>query len=352
MAKNDKTKNQEITSASVLAFERKLAVSDGMLFGTNWQNRYTAFQPIKVVEKSVRGTISNRLSNKTNDAAKLNASIEHPNPQTVDAASLSWNQDTLKLKFTLKVLSGAGDPSACNDIEHFHRIQKMYEGYVKDTEFKELAHRYAVNLANARFLWRNRVGAEKLEVKITVPEDEETWTFNGYNVPIRHFETADTMSNEEKQGLEKLADKIAQALCGNRSYLFLEVEAYALLGKGQEVYPSEELIMEKGKSSKSKVLYQVDGVAAMHSQKLGNAIRTIDTWYSGAEAQGPIAVDAYGAVTTLGRAYRPPKEGKDFYTLFDRWSSGVELENLDDKHYVMAMLVRGGVFGVSSKEKD
>ena len=26
--------------------------------------------------------------------------------------------------------------------------------------------------------------------------------------------------------------------------------------------------------------------------------------------------------------------------------------NLDDKHYVMAMLVRGGVFGVSSKEKD
>jgi CRISPR-associated protein Csy3 len=51
----------------------------------------------------------------------------------------------------------------------------------------------------------------------------------------------------------------------------------------------------------------------MHSQKVGNAIRTIDTWYPGYENhQRPIAIDPYGAVTNLGRAYRQPKQNTDF----------------------------------------
>lgn len=127
----------------------------------------------------------------------------------------------------------------------------------------------------------------------------------------------------------------------------IEVEAFVKVGKGQEIYPSEELILDKGKGKKSKVLYQVNGVAAMHSQKLGNAIRTIDTWYPTRDGQKnkPIAVEPYGAVTNLGIAYRSPKEKKDFYTLFDAWSAGDTLESADDQNYVMAVLVRGGVFG-------
>lgn len=49
--------------------------------------------------------------------------------------------------------------------------------------------------------------------------------------------------------------------------------------KVKEVYPSEELVLDKGKGERSKILYHVNDVAAMHSQKLGNALRTIDTWY-------------------------------------------------------------------------
>lgn len=44
----------------------------------------------------------------------------------------------------------------------------------------------------------------------------------------------------------------------------------------------------------------------MHSQKVGNAIRTIDTWYA-EEVAFPIAAEPYGAVTTLGTAFRQPK---------------------------------------------
>ena len=93
-------------------------------------------------------------------------------------------------------------------------------------------------------------------------------------------------------------------------------------------------------------------MAAMHSQKISNAIRTIDTWYPAFESSevGPIAVEPYGAVTNLGQAYRAPKEKMDFYTLFDRYALGGELKHEEDEHYVMAVLVRGGVFGQSGKE--
>ena len=47
--------------ASVLAFEKKLVPSDGYLYGTTWQQRGTLEYPLELREKSVRGTISNRL---------------------------------------------------------------------------------------------------------------------------------------------------------------------------------------------------------------------------------------------------------------------------------------------------
>jgi CRISPR-associated protein Csy3 len=35
------------------------------------------------------------------------------------------------------------------------------KGYIAEYGFNELAQRYAINLANGRFLWRNRIGCEK-----------------------------------------------------------------------------------------------------------------------------------------------------------------------------------------------
>nr|WP_262985309.1 type I-F CRISPR-associated protein Csy3 [Vibrio cholerae] len=51
-------KNNDI--ASVLAFEKKLVPSDGYLFGCQWETKEQA-TPLTLQEKSVRGTISNRL---------------------------------------------------------------------------------------------------------------------------------------------------------------------------------------------------------------------------------------------------------------------------------------------------
>lgn len=44
-----------------------------------------------------------------------------------------------------------------------------------------------------------------------------------------------------------LAAKIAGALSGKSEFPLLEIDAYAQAGLAQEVYPSEELVLDKGK---------------------------------------------------------------------------------------------------------
>lgn len=333
---------------SVLAFEKKLVPSDGRMYGTAWENRENA-APLKLQGKSVRGTISNRLKAAVkNDPAKLNAEVEKPNLQTVDVCALATEQDTLRLHFTLKILGGVERPSACNNPAFKQKYSAAVRDYTAREGFRELAKRYAVNIANARFLWRNRVGAEKIEVRVQALNQaaQQSWIFDATNFSTRDFNTDDNQMNS-------LADRIAAALSSEDDFLMLEINCFAKVGKAQEVYPSEELVLDKGNSKKSKVLYDVDGIAAMHSQKIGNALRTIDTWYPEhgnlETSAGPIAIEPYGAVTNLGKAFRTPRDNNDFYTFFDKFAWGEKLERIEDEHYVMAVLVRGGVFGESDK---
>ena len=339
--------------ASVLAFEKKLVPSDGRMYGTMWEHRNDQSVPLVLVEKSVRGTISNRPNKKDQaafekDPAKLDAKVENPNLQTVDVSALGTDQDTLKLHFTLKVLGGVAHPSACNNAAFKKTYYTAATSYIDGNKFEELARRYALNIANARFLWRNRVGAEHIEVQVKAlnKSPEQSWIFDATKFSTRNFPAADEQVNS-------LAQNIATALSSDDDFLMLEIICFAKVGKAQEIYPSEELVLDKGKGKKSKVLYSVDGIAAMHSQKIGNALRTIDTWYPDfgdpENSAGPIAVEPYGAVTNLGRAFRSPKDKQDFYTLFDKFARGEKLPRIEDEHYVMAVLVRGGVFGESDK---
>jgi CRISPR-associated protein Csy3 len=346
----------DLTTASVLAFERKLDPSDGLFSAGNWETRQSGQQwpAIAIHEKSVRGTISNRLKAKDQSPAKLDAAIQSPNLQTVDVATLPGDGDTLRVRFTLRILGGTGTPSACNNAAYQAKLQSVVQGYREEQGFGELARRYAFNLANARFLWRNRVGAEQVEVQVRQLDKGNilsTWTFDALSFSLRNFMAPDSQA----QDLQSLADTIQQGLAGNKAVI-LEIVAYARIGDGQEVYPSQELILDKGdkKGQKSKTLYQVKQVAALHSQKIGNALRTIDDWYGNEDGDGlgPIAIEPYGSVTTQGKAYRPPKNG-DFYSLLDAWVlKDQPPAKLEDRHFVMAILVRGGVFGESEKEKE
>lgn len=334
----------KLTTPTVLAFERNLDISDGFFAQKNSQSQ-GAITPVSIQEKSVRGTISNRLKNAvTADPTKLDAEIQKANLQKVDAASLAQDNDTLVVSWTCKVLPFDGKPNVCNNQDYQAKVLSVVQGYLQEHGVKELAHRYATNIANARWLWRNRVGAKKITVRVdcTTANDKKTLQFDAKSIALHDFQT-------KNADLAVLADWIEQGLLG-KAFIILNIEAEAVVGYGQEVYPSQELILDTG-NQKSKVLYQTDNTAAIHSQKIGNAIRTIDTWYAAyAQTNFAIAIEPYGTVTTLGTAFRQPKEKQDFYSLFDNWVLKGDKPSVENQHYVMAVLIRGGVFGASGKE--
>lgn len=332
----------KLVTPSVLAFERNLDISDAIFTQKDSQNDKDEPITLRIREKSVRGTISNRLKNAiTNDPAKLDAETEKANLQRVDVATLDNDKDTLIATFSIKVLPFTGRPNVCNEQDYQQKVMETVQQYLNESGLDELAKRYAVNIANARWLWRNRMGAET--IKINVKCGEKLVTFdNAKQFSLNHFDYSDSK-------IDEIASEIKQGLLGEK-FVILYVTAYANMGYGQEVYPSQELVLDSSSNNrKSKVLYEINQKAGMHSQKVGNAIRTIDTWYAD-EVAFPIAAEPYGAVTTLGTAFRQPKVKNDFYTLFDNWLLKDEVPPVEQQHYIMSILIRGGVFGASGKE--
>ncbi len=331
------SKNTAITTPTVLAFERKLSVSDARLYSGQWQQ--DLWQPISVQSKAVKGTISNRQKDSiAGNPAKMDAEIQKANLQQIETAALPAQHDTLKVVFSLRVLGELHKPSVCNQPAYQQKLQQIITAYSEQYGFEEVAHRYACNIANGRFLWRNRTVAEQINIRVR--HNQQHWQFDSQQFSLHNFQS------DDKQ-LQQLATLIAAGLKGQHSVL-LQIEAQAQIGEGQEVYPSQELILDSNATNK-KVLYQVGGIAAMHSQKIGNALRTIDTWHPYVDEYSAIAIEPYGAITNRGVACRQPKQKDDFYTLLDNWILNDKQPQPEQQHYVMAVLIRGGVFGGKSE---
>ena len=104
----------------------------------------------------------------------------------MDVATLPADADTLKVQFTLRVLPGTGTPSACNSAEYQAKLLQAVQSYVAEHGYAELANRYAANLANGRFLWRNRVGAEHVRVDVARLRTARL-SSNGASMPWRRI---------------------------------------------------------------------------------------------------------------------------------------------------------------------
>ncbi|ASY29991.1 CRISPR protein, Cas7 [Taylorella equigenitalis 14/56] len=332
---------------SVLAFEKKIVPSDGLLFGSSWDSPEKLI-PLKIIEKSIRGTISHFIETESKDSLKLIANVENANLQTIDTCYLPFDCDTLVMKFTLKFLGKISTPSSCNNPEFSTNLQNKVKA-IEEKDISELSTRYAINIANSRYLWRNRLGAEEIKVNIKAifvsksgsKSESKNFEFDSFDFAMNSFDTED-------EHIKDLARLISLAFLDKLHYLILEVECRAKIGSSQEVYPSEELVPNKEdtkklKNTKSKILFEILGQAGMHSQKIGNAIRTIDTWYPNYnDFNFPIAIEPYGSVTTRSIALRNNRS--NFYDLFKKFLDGKKIEK-NDELYILAILIRGGILG-------
>jgi len=324
-----KKTTESIVRPKNLACARSINVSEGKMFQAIWETRTKETPSLCVYDKAVLASKSYDMSD-----TKVNTEAGQPNPQKGQACALSIENDTLLLNFTVKVFPVAQQVHSCPDENYQRSLNELFNYVNEKNIFYKLSQLYTNNIANARFLWRNRRSARQIETHIWM--DGEEIIFNSKNFRLDEFVYDD-------DNINKIALAMAKALAGDVEFLDLEVKCYAQLGKGMEVFPSQEMTID---GDGGKVLFSYEGSAGIHSQKIGNAIRTIDIWYPDYEKYGfALPVEPYGVKRSLGLVLRT---SKSFYKLIDKHITALDQAPEEDLLYIMAVIIRGGLFGTKS----
>jgi CRISPR-associated protein Csy3 len=388
-----------------LNYPRSISPSEGLMFGLVGDREV----PIAVVERTVRGSISSyedeekiaRAAEKAKKAAKgpkaAKASNDdavsedapeaddtaedgdgsqavkrkdtaNANIQRIDVAHLPPGASHLVLRFSMVFQGLSQVPHGCNSTGMRNSLIALASAFREKRGYRELAERYAWNLINGRVLWRNRIArGRRIEIAL---DGAEPLVFQDDRIGTFTYPGAAAMPD----GFETLAS------ANREGSLFAEVRIVGALPSGAEVYPSQSFIekeagaKKKKEGEKTKLLSSqvavVDGrevrQAVMHSQKIGNAIRTIDEWHPQTEEFGAVAVEAYGYVQHAGKVVRQEarkhefdEQGVDLYELLKdvealtrRVGEAKPGQVPSDALYAMANLVKGGVFSGSKEVKE
>ncbi|MDH5231663.1 MAG: type I-F CRISPR-associated protein Csy3 [Gammaproteobacteria bacterium] len=350
----------KITIPSLLNYTRSIIPSEGVFSAIMSDG---ASQPIVVQEKTVLGTIANygnvyKKGDKQANEDEINKQMMggKNNIQRIDACYLPPEADTLELAFTIKVLGNSQGPDACNNTDVRDKLESISSAYSDKNGYEFLARQYVGNIINGSFLWRNRYGWNKTVTLWFSDKPKEQYLFGIID------QRQPVLKVENQIDLDIVCKTFAKGLSGELPVV-IHVKAQVTIGQGQEVYPSQEFV-ESRSSQKSKVLFTIEqggkSVAGMHSQKIGNALRTIDQWYPGSDGSRPLAVDPFTVDKRRGETVRlPDRERSDFYSLLKNidelnasMSATDSAEKLSgDVHYFMANLIRGGVFSGESQSK-
>jgi CRISPR-associated protein Csy3 len=343
----------------MLAFARSVQITEGVFHGIRGASEGRERVPIEVLRKGVRG--------QTSDAKGENAGKS--NPQIVEFAAVPQGCDGIELSFSGRVLAGAMRPHACDEAEVARAYKDLARAYAERGGFRHLAELYAWNIANGRFAWRNRWQTDKAEVRIEF--DGRKVAFDPLDAKLRDLETpagldkmAEAMALGGQEDLDTFVKRFANGLCRPEDPFTFSVVWAATMQAGQEVFPSQEYVREEAaKSDTASRVYaklpalhggRVVEQASMHSQKIGAALRHIDVWYGDPPCRA-IAVNPYGGVQETGEVLRNTESKRSFYDLRrkpDALFAALERKEQipHDLHFIMANLVRGGVFGTAKGE--
>lgn len=374
---------------STLAFTRSLEPSLFAFFAENSQDKTEPKQPVLVVEEALRGTISNYMDSSVLNAhlAKANDEKSEKNPrnanlQSVEKACLPIGLDTLVAEGHISFLANTAHSCMSNDPGFMHTYGPYHQLFTELGGWKILAERYVMNMVNGRWLWRNRTQvaqAENGSLNIMLnykPASAETAINIGIDaltIPANQcLQISAIKDAQQREQLSLLTDHIANALSAQgddawKQGLRIGLTAKAVIGKGATVYPSQEFATSADKNAEgrdiSKILakrridtdrYQ----AILHEQKVGNAIRTIDTWYdSNIGDARAIAAEPYGVVTTESAIYRDGKDknSRHFYQIIGKLDQELSRLQKDkqltpDDYFFMSVIARGGVLGGEGKK--
>ena len=342
----------------VLSFQRCLLVTDGLFYNELGNGNLS---PLWVMRHGIRGTQNINKSSKEGQAASASAKREEvSNIQTTDSAKLDANATALQVRFNLRGMDikkalfacAPGQKDSIDDLNAFKADLAAFVDRAKESEtLVHLACRYVRNIANGRFLWRNRTVASSATVEVLLPDGTKKM-FDALATPFNHFEE---VSDDERA----VAEVLARGWKGNPA-TELRVTAHVDLGVGGavEVFPSQNYLENKARGF-ARPLYCVGGApdgqdqhsvrimgqAALRDQKIGNALRTIDTWYPAFEERRvPLPVEPNGASLDAQEFFRNKGDASGFKLM-------LRVSELDpmtpDGLFLLACISRGGVFSGS-----
>lgn len=343
----------------VLAFNRGHVVTDGEMFN-EIAGQYEIY-PVEVVRHGIRGT-QNINDGKGNEETAANGVRNVSNIQITETAKLESSADALVVRFGLAMLDMAGSLDSCvaANKDDGRMMRKTFEDFVNRAKVSagivEVARRYARNIANGRWLWRNRTIARLIEIEVA-NQSGVLAKFNAKSIPTNTF-------GDYSEGEIKVADEIVKQMRGASLDGLTIVARLTMPTKGAiEVFPSQNYVENKPKGF-ARPLYKlghpekvghgeirdtrVMGRAALRDQKLFNAIRTIDTWYPAYGETGfPIAVEPLGASLGQQEFYRAGKASS-----FDMLKRLAQIDpESPEGMFCIAALDRGGVYGESDKKE-
>jgi CRISPR-associated protein Csy3 len=340
---------------SILSFTRGLMITDGVMESLLDAD---VTRPILIERHGIAGT--QNTATPTDNATMI---------QITDSAKLDPSATALRIRFGLgffdlkdalyacsvKGKSAKDQKEKAEEVKAFVAAALGFVDRAKSSNATlEIASRYARNIANARWTWRNRAMATTITVSVLV-DGERTIEFNdALSIPLHTF---GAYSKQEQE----LAELINENLCGKANHRF-DIAATLHFGiRGAvEVYPSQNYLERKPRGF-ARSLYHVRsnatpkpsddsimnfeskrflGQAALRDQKISNALRTFDTWFEEFADYGQaISVEPNGANLAADTFFRGSKDSA--------FALAKQLDTLDpstnDGLFMIACLLRGGL---------
>ena len=339
----------------VVAITRGIVIGDATMFSELGDGSVT---PLPVIRHGIRGTQNVDMDGKDSTAGTTKRR-EVSNIQVTDSAKADPAAVALIVRFGIRfaplgdmpLFVATGEKDSKEDADALRESIVGFMARARDGDaagLHEVARRYARNLANGRWLWRNRMVASRVTVTATAG-DAEALRFDALGIPLNRFEGYS--ADEERLALALLA-----GLQGT-NHSGIEIEARVEMGFGGsfEVYPSQNYLEEKSKGF-ARSLYCLGtpqpkgdsgvrqmGQAALRDQKVANALRTFDTWYpSFDDVRRPIAIEPNGASLEAQSFYRPVNSAASAFRLMGRLNE-VDAASADGM-FMLACLIRGGVY--------
>ena len=370
---------KEIKSlGNTLAYRRALEIGDASLFSLSNDGKATAIVPF------IHGmrTLKSFDTSKTSSEAHKGNGDDVGNLSVVEMAKLNSNDEILLIKFSTSILPIHISPEVTESYELKKVFEEKNKELVNDDEVMQyIAECYAYKIANASWTWRNRDSASEIKVSVVINKDKEILVEHAKKMPLHPILTSfqKEMGETEEpkhfylKDIKDLAEAIKNTLQGKNGILTLDIQAELKMNAGATVYPSQLFEPVGGKIGKSPlgkklftVAFNIQGVKSINdsdftksirytndkvqvgitAEKINNALRKFDLVSDG-ENKTIISFDPNGGDISSGKAFRGAKN--NLITLYKKFlNSDMEDMSFEDKVFIVANLIRGGLFQEAS----